>query len=274
MPLSERKPRVYKYYPKKCDRTCPVCLNSYHVPSLVEKCLARHSKSMDLDKESDCPLCKEKVNNKRLMTKHFFDNHEGQTCCPQCLLVMPLEKLRLRRHILKNHHSAGERVICPECGKSFSDIYPLNRHLKQHSESICEQCGQIFSNGKSLYDHCAKIHLPRDLQCPRCDKLFKNRGQCRRHLAMHSGYKPYKCNICEYSSYTLSNTQVHVSKTHNQQDVDENITTNEKELDQMNKDIMVDLNEICKNRVDKRLIRKHKPKDKNNVVTGNNGKIA
>ena len=43
-----------------------------------------------------------------MITTHFEERHANQnvTCCCECLEVIPKGSNRLRRHILKSHHSA------------------------------------------------------------------------------------------------------------------------------------------------------------------------
>ena len=43
-----------------------------------------------------------------MITTHFEEKHSNQnvTCCCECLEIIPKGSNRLRRHILKSHHSA------------------------------------------------------------------------------------------------------------------------------------------------------------------------
>ena len=54
-----------------------------------------------------------RVETKYLITTHFDEKHATQnvTCCCECLEVIPKGSNRLRRHILKSHHSATGRNV-------------------------------------------------------------------------------------------------------------------------------------------------------------------
>ena len=67
-----------------------------------------------------------RVETKYLITTHFDEKHTNQnvTCCCECLEVIPKGSNRLRRHILKSHHSAtGIDAYCYSGVKLAMKIY-------------------------------------------------------------------------------------------------------------------------------------------------------
>ena len=239
-----------KTYPSKYRKACSICLYTYHAPSLVQNCMTRHEEELNLDQNCQCPICYIEVPNRRLVTQHFTECHEGKTCCPECLVIIPIEKNRLRRHIIRKHHSAGKPVVCPQCGKMCATQRHLRLHLQDHegNAAVCDQCGQMFAQNRSLADHLARAHQPRDMKCLYCEKLFENRQQARRHIAVHTGIKPYKCIQCNYSSYRQTNVHTHVSKTHGTKSVNESILVNEDEQERMNELVRVDVDRMLEQR--------------------------
>ncbi|XP_019357579.1 PREDICTED: zinc finger and BTB domain-containing protein 41 [Gavialis gangeticus] len=52
------------------------------------------------------------------------------------------------------------------------------------------------------------------LQCPKCDKTFDRTGKYESHTRVHTGEKPFECDICHQHYSTKSNLTVH-RKKHN-----------------------------------------------------------
>ena len=232
-------------YPNKFRKECIICLHVYKAPSLVQNCISRHAEELNLDVPVKCPLCFQDIESKRDVTKHFDEHHldTGKTCCCECLMVLPKENNRLRRHFIKTHHSAGKPSICPQCGKTLSSERELRNHMEDHegNVAVCHHCGQTFNQRKQLGLHLARNHQPRDLKCPYCEQLFENKDQASRHLAMHTGIKPFKCADCNYCSYKMYNVHTHVNKTHGKKSRLEDMVIDEEARERMSQLIKADV---------------------------------
>ncbi|XP_054432536.1 LOW QUALITY PROTEIN: zinc finger and BTB domain-containing protein 41 [Pteronotus mesoamericanus] len=56
------------------------------------------------------------------------------------------------------------------------------------------------------------------LQCPKCDKTFDRIGKYESHTRVHTGEKPFECDICHQRYSTKSNLTVHRKKHSNETD--------------------------------------------------------
>ncbi|CAG7825834.1 unnamed protein product, partial [Allacma fusca] len=50
--------------------------------------------------------------------------------------------------------------------------------------------------------------------CVFCEKSFQNNGQLRRHLLIHTGERPYRCNNCNYSANQAVHLKTHCLRVH------------------------------------------------------------
>lgn len=55
----------------------------------------------------------------------------------------------------------------------------------------------------------------RPFECVYCDKRFKSKNNLRQHVRIHTGERPYVCNICAESFIQMSSLQHHRAKKHN-----------------------------------------------------------
>jgi len=184
----------YKQVNKKASemerRPCPICLHTYTSPGMIQKCIQRHDESLNLDEPISCPMCIIPLESKRVLTQHFALHHAntGKTACCECLQIMPVDGDALRRHFIKNHHTAAKPEMCPQCGKSLPSARELKLHMEDHETggAICPECGKHFSSKKQMVQHVGKNHRTRIVKCPHCEKQFDNRRQLRKHLPIHA----------------------------------------------------------------------------------------
>ena len=223
------------------SRTCRICSHTFTNITHFDQDQTRHTQALsDLNQPFSCPVCNVVIENKFLVTEHFDTIHSdlNVTCCCECSQLIPNGNNRLRRHILKFHHSAEEKVVCPECGKESSGRTQLEIHLAQyHSDkkiAVCQTCGKGFGTMSHYQLHLRRHHQPRDLQCPHCDKKFESRDQAIKHLIVHTGIKPFKCIQCQYVSYRASNVYcVHYEKSHGRKGSQDDVVTDIVERDRM-----------------------------------------
>ena len=190
------KNRIY-YRIRPPSLTCKVCLLKFRAQSEVDRCMQRHEHFFNLKADCICPACGMTV-PKMEITDHFENEHKamGKTCCLECLAVIPNNTgTELRRHILADHHSAGQDHLCPDCGKSYKTLHILEQHINQHhlkkSTHFCDLCGEHFYHEKQFRRHKVLRHTQKQpYKCNRCDKIFVKRLMAMRHLRFHTRDHP------------------------------------------------------------------------------------
>ena len=113
---------------------------------------------------------------------------------------------------------------------------------------MCPVCGQSFTEKKAFERHMSRNHKPRDIECLHCEQKFENKDQASRHLAMHSGLKPYGCPSCSYRSYKIYNVNIHTNKTHGRKSTLVDLVVDEEARDKMAEKIKEELAKMLSKR--------------------------
>ncbi|XP_062848604.1 zinc finger protein with KRAB and SCAN domains 1-like [Trichomycterus rosablanca] len=102
---------------------------------------------------------------------------------------------------------------CGECGKTFTHLSSLRRHLRSHELTTAGSAG-TRSNVVNPVLHPADPSIPHSTQdasssssslclspdktfhCSDCGKGFKKKGHLLQHSVIHSGARPFACSTC------------------------------------------------------------------------------
>uniref|UniRef100_A0A8D8YHI2 RE1-silencing transcription factor n=1 Tax=Cacopsylla melanoneura TaxID=428564 RepID=A0A8D8YHI2_9HEMI len=85
----------------------------------------------------------------------------------------------------------SDSLICQNCNK---ELLPDFNFVIEH----CKLCDYVPRPDKSYYYVCFK-----------CDYHNLKRNHMKRHVRIHLGVKPFKCDLCCYSSNELGNLNKH-----------------------------------------------------------------
>ena len=106
-----------------------------------------------------------------------------------------------------------------DCDKVFTDSASLKKHLASHGEKLfdCpfENCGKKFVDKSKLKRHQLVHTGERPYECEICGKKFSLDFNLRTHIRTHTGLKPYVCKFegCQ-KRFTQSSNLVAHEKTH------------------------------------------------------------
>ncbi|KAI9019720.1 hypothetical protein DFJ74DRAFT_674159 [Hyaloraphidium curvatum] len=127
------------------------------------------------------------------------------------------------RHVVVDRQPSVAKKECPVCQKKVTN---LPNHLKSHSDEkpfCCERCGTRFKRQGDMKKHVADVRCkPRNtlqkappkrlFACTSCDKTFTRHYNLVRHQMVHTGVKPYNCELCSSSFALKKDLQRHRAK--------------------------------------------------------------
>ena len=215
------------------DFTCESCFP--HVMFLSKKELTEHKKSVhNLNEENlTCDSC---IPNLTFLSRKELKEHKKsvhnmivrgrgrpkslpEDCkCNHCGKTFT-QVARMKRHIKRTHEGIrGQK--CDICGKDYSDTGSLKNHFITVHEGkrnhICPQCGKAFFVKYLLMRHIRRVHTDcRSHKCDTCGKIFLRAEGLKKHiLTVHEGVKLHICYLCGSSFTTSAYLKTHIYNIH------------------------------------------------------------
>lgn len=147
-----------------------------------------------------CEVCGERFKHQGTLDQHLKTQHtilEKIYQCPKCPKKFAF-KQKLSFH-LKSVHTTLRAYLCEDCGADFKNPASLRHHrIRKHQPvgnkrecPVCKKLVPFYSLSKHMHTHKAY-----SIQCPHCDKMFKNSSTLKQHVRIHEDQRQYRCDTC------------------------------------------------------------------------------
>ncbi|XP_030030795.2 zinc finger protein 239 [Manduca sexta] len=222
---------------------CTLCDKKFHARSQV----AYHAYCNGQRKPYQCLECYKSFATHSHYKYHMRVHRNERTySCDVCGDSF-FQMSKLQRHKLK--HTKEKNYICSVCNKAFNNVSSLRKHSLTHSEERPYQCGvcdRAFRDGSNYRKHQAKhanhgaekkctcgscgsgggrctggggtgrggARQLRRHQCQHCPQAFHSSKDMRRHAAVHTDTKPFRCKVCKRRFRRKDNLERHIRNTH------------------------------------------------------------
>ena len=217
--------QVVQSHPPVLNQPCRIT----HDPPLRRR-IAQSQSSQDSSQDYSekrlfkCIYCSYSTVRKESLTDHIRQHTGEKFKCQDCPKDYFSEK-GLKLHI-KTKHMNIDTCLCTQLGCTWSGKdYGLRIvHLyEEHGIGPAPVCDHPdcrdrghFSNYRTLERYRETFHKTAELQCPYCEKMYKEQGNLAHHIEVAHKGKPYfQCDICGGFYSSKKSLQGHQRKDHN-----------------------------------------------------------
>ncbi|XP_015589818.2 zinc finger protein 3 homolog isoform X10 [Cephus cinctus] len=142
------------------------------------------------------------------------EKSEVEFLCKTCNKIFR-HKSNYQKHLLR--HTVGD-LTCKHCPKKFRLFRDLTRHEKTHfyPSYMCKECDYettvLAALSIHMLRHTNKADLP--FKCNECEKRFRKAIDLQEHYNIHSGEKPFVCQLCGNAFYLRRQLSAHCRRMH------------------------------------------------------------
>ncbi|XP_071958379.1 zinc finger homeobox protein 3-like [Antedon mediterranea] len=114
----------------------------------------------------------------------------------------------------EGEHQMSSSVECPKCDMVLGSSRSLGGHMTMmHSRNSCKtlkcpKCNWHYKYQQTLEAHMKEKHPESETKCVYCE-TNQSHPRLSRGETYTCGYKPYRCDICNYSTTTKGNLSIH-----------------------------------------------------------------
>lgn len=167
--------------------------------------------------DSDSGNCFIKIQENGAMSELALPSPSGRTSISPLIPSPSRNQFNPVFYGMCDDHPMGraQDVECPKCDMVVGSTHSLGGHMTMmHTRNSCKtlkcpKCNWHYKYQETLEIHMKEKHPDTDAQCIYC---LANQPHPRlaRGESYTCGYKPYRCEICNYSTTTKGNLSIHM----------------------------------------------------------------
>ncbi|XP_015036874.2 zinc finger protein 888-like isoform X2 [Drosophila pseudoobscura] len=230
--------------PNKCFYVCEFCAKEF----FKSYDLIRHRRSHTKERPYPCVTCLRRFSTRTKLNEHQKRMHRKSSNCQlnekKQRKMERGQKLAELQQLLpcpQQSITSGKSYKCVYCSRIYKRKFNCRRHMLTHlsrflnekqvnphcrknsSPNRCLECRKPFKNTNDLSRHLlthtnTKSHLVTHLKssqrpsvnCQVCGKLYGSKSALQIHLRLHTGERPFKCEICQQTFRTSGHRIEHM----------------------------------------------------------------
>ncbi|KAG8556037.1 hypothetical protein GDO81_017907 [Engystomops pustulosus] len=205
---------------------CPLCMRNFSYRKSFENHLDRAHRSEKTDMLKDPDSSTRKSTRQKKSPSKFEDQDDVESDSTSSSEsykssqdASDYEDSGSEVNAEGNGVEEGDQSVHEENGEEVSEVdHELSENLVKPEEKN-DNPGSLGNFPDGLAPIVLEENSKKSLQCPKCDKVFDRVGKYESHTRVHTGEKPFECDICNMRYSTKSYLTVHRKKHSSETDL-------------------------------------------------------
>ncbi|XP_075688350.1 zinc finger and BTB domain-containing protein 41 [Rhinoderma darwinii] len=197
------------------DHKCPLCERNFCYKKTLENHMDRAHQLGKTDIQDPDSSTRKSTRQRKCPAK-FEDQEDEESgnsssgeSCKSSLDASDTEDSGSEINDEDNEVEEGDQSVQGETGAEVAEGNPGPQEDLDIPEERNDNPGSLGNFPDGLAPIVLEKSSKKNLKCPKCEKVFDRVGKYESHTRVHTGEKPFECDICNMRYSTKSNLTVH-----------------------------------------------------------------